>query len=331
MPRYHLTLACLLAACGGESTVFDAATGVGGGAATTGAGGDTATTTSGGTGGATVSTTGGGGGAPATCAPAGLSAGETELTITFDGYERTFDVQVPASYDNSAPVPLVFDLHGFSNTKEQQEAISRWNDLAEAEGFVVVRPQGYFTSWNAGGYCCGTAKTLDLDDVGLMRAIAAEVSSQLCIDEKRIYASGLSNGGAMSHRLACEAADLFAAVAPVSYPLDYAPFSDCQPSRPIAVMHSHGIFDSLVPYYGNLTAASSPSSFAYWAEANGCTGDPVETYEQDGSTCETYQSCDGGVEVRLCTIDGGHFLYDNLDSVPVAGLAWSFFQQHPMP
>lgn len=308
--------------------------GVGGGGATTGAGG-AATATSGATGGAggaaTTATTTGTGGAPVACEPAGLSPGETELTLTFDDRERVFDVQVPASYDNSAPVPLVLDMHGFSSNKEQQEAISGWNALAEAEGFVVVRPDGYFNSWNGGGFCCGTAQSLDLDDVGLMRAIVEEVSSQLCIDPKRVYASGLSNGGALSHRLACEAADLFAAVAPVAYPLDFAPFSGCQPSRPIAVMHSHGIFDTVVPYYGNLTAASTPDSFAYWAEVNGCTGDPVETYEQDGSTCETYESCDGGVEVRLCTIDGGHVLYENLDSVPVAGLAWDFFKQHPLP
>lgn len=322
-----LLLGCFLAACGGESAVVDPGTGSGGSRATAGSGGSDAATSSSGGG----TTTTGGGGAPVTCSPAGLVPGETELTISFDGNERTYDVQVPASYDNSAPVPLVLDLHGFTSSKEQQEAISGWNALAEAEGFVVVRPDGWVSSWNAGGFCCGTAQNLDLDDVGLMRAIVAEIQRQLCIDPKRIYATGLSNGGAMSHRLACEAADLFAAVAPVSYPLDFSPFSGCQPSRPIAVMHSHGVFDTVVPYNGSLTAPATPDSFAYWAEVNGCTGDPVETYEQDGSTCETYESCDAGVEVRLCTIDGGHVLYSNLDSVPVAGLAWDFFEQHSLP
>lgn len=115
-----------------------------------------------------------------TCAPANLSVGETELTITFDGNERTFDVQVPAAYDNGIPVPLVLDLHGYSSNKEQQEAMSGWNELAESEGVIVVRPNGYgaLRSWNAGGVCCGSAQSLVLDDVGLMKAILAEVTSQ---------------------------------------------------------------------------------------------------------------------------------------------------------
>src|SRR6185503_15380828 len=104
------------------------------------------------------------------------------------------------------------------------------------------------SSWNAGDFCCGNAQSQGLDDVGLAKAIVAEVSSKACIDPKRVYATGLSNGGAMSHRLACEAADVFAATAPVSYPLDFTPFDKCQPSRPIAVIHQHALGDAVVPY-----------------------------------------------------------------------------------
>jgi polyhydroxybutyrate depolymerase len=164
-----------------------------------------------------------------------------------------------------------------------------------------------------------------------MKAIVAEVSAIACVDSHRVYATGISNGGALSHRLACEAADVFAAVAPVSYPIDRDPFSQCQPSRPIAVMHSHGRGDLVVPYDGSLTAPSTPESFAYWATTNGCTGDPEITYESDDSSCETYTSCGAGVSTSLCTIDGGHILYQNNDDVPVAELSWQFLSQYTLP
>lgn len=329
----------LVVGCGGDSTAPFSESSSSSTGPTSGAGGDAsgagggATNGSGGSSGPSTGSGGSGGAVSVTCPDSPLPAGETQLTIQHDGNEREYEVQVPASYDNSQPVALVIDMHGYTSSKDQQQSISGWSELAETEGFVVVRPNGFgaVRSWNAGDFCCGTAQNQELDDVGLMKAIVAEVSDQLCIDDKRVYASGLSNGGAMSHRLACEAADVFAAVAPVSYPIDFDPFSQCQPSRPIAVMHSHGTSDLIVPYDGSVSAASTPESFAYWATADGCSGDPVETHAAGDSHCDTYQACTDGVEVTLCTIDGGHVLYTNADDVPIAALAWDFFKKHPLP
>lgn len=133
--------------------------------------------------------------------------------------------------------------------------MSGWQALADEEGFVVVRPNGFGTlrSWNGGDGCCGAAQSQNLDDVGLMKAIVAELNGTLCIDPRRVYASGLRNGGALSHRIACEAADVFAAVAAVSHPLDFKPYTKCQPSRPIAVIQSDGLDDIIVPYSGGFT------------------------------------------------------------------------------
>jgi len=337
-------LALALLACGGDSSTFgDATSGTGassaGGSGTTssggapGTGGSGATTTGSGATTSSGGVGGGGGSVMVTCPSDPLDTGETQHTIMHDGNEREYEVQVPASYDNTVPVPLVLDMHGYTSNKDDQQNISGWAELAETEGFVVVRPNGFgiLRSWNAGDYCCGQAQSQGLDDVGLMKAIVAEVSAQLCIDPKRIYATGLSNGGAMSHRLACEAADVFAATAPVSYPLGFNPFTKCQPSRPISVMHSHGSNDLIVPYGGGIAAPSTPDSFAYWGSADGCTGEPGETYSKGNSHCDTYQTCDQGVEVRLCTLSGGHILYGNDDDVPIAELAWDFFTQHPLP
>lgn len=323
-------------ACGGDSEAYaPPAT-----AATAGAGGDSTTSATGGSsstsssnGGASAGGAGGAGGDPVTCEHASAVSGEQTLEIEFGGLTREYDVQIPLSYNGTAPVPLVFDFHGYTSNKDQQKLVSGFSELAENEGFIVVRVNGFgaLRSWNAGDFCCGLAQSQDLDDVALVRAIAAEVSASACVNPRRIYATGISNGGALSHRLACEAADLFAAAAPVAYPIDRNPFSQCQPSRPIAVMHLHGRSDPIVPYGGSLSAPSTPDSFAYWGQVNGCTGDPQVTYTNDDSGCETYESCDASVQTTLCTVDGGHILYTNNDQVPIAELAWQFLSSFELP
>ncbi len=326
-------VALAVVACGSDGdsvTPPTGAAGSGAGGATSSVGGGPATTTT------TTSVGGGGaGGAGGALACEGKTAvpGETTVEIAFDGRTREYDLQIPLDYDGVTPLPLVFDIHGYSSTKGQQKLVSGFAELAESEGFIVVRPNGFgaLRSWNGGDFCCGLAQSQDLDDVGLMRAIAAEVAAVACVHPRRIYATGISNGGALSHRLACEASDLFAAVAPVAYPIDRDPFTQCQPERPVAVMHLHGRADLVVPYDGSITAPSTPESFAYWGEVNGCTDPPAETYAKDDSRCETYESCDAGVLTTLCTIDGGHVLYANNDAVPVAALAWQFLSQHELP
>lgn len=325
-------LLVLASACVGDSEVYAPATTAGAGAGgTSSAGGGMPITSSssvGGMGGA-----GGAGGDPPSCEHASAVSGEENHEIDFGGLTREYDLQIPLSYDGTVPVPLVFDFHGYSSNKDQQKLVSGFSDLAEDEGFIVVRVNGFgvLRSWNGGDFCCGQAQSQALDDVGLVRAIVEEVSASACVNPRRIYATGISNGGALSHRLACEAADLFAAAAPVAYPIDRDPFSQCQPSRPIAVMHLHGRSDTIVPYSGGLAAPSTPASFAYWGQVNGCTGEPEVTYSNDNSTCETYTSCSAGIHTALCTIDGGHILYTNNDQVPIADLAWQFLSSYELP
>lgn len=257
--------------------------------------------------------------------------GDTTLNIQFDGRNRSFDVHIPARYVGSSPVPLVLDFHGFESSKEAQALISGFIQKSEEEGFVVIHPQGFQNSWNAGDICCGEALNQNIDDVGFAIAIVNEVSDFLNIDRARVYATGISNGGAMSHFLACEAADVFAAVAPVSFPLAVSPFSDCQPSRPIAVIHFHGLRDLVVPYNGFGSIPATPDSFEYWGSVNGCNTPPENSFTKGESTCETFFNCDDSVKVTLCSIMGGHVLYLNFDSVDIADLAWDFLSQFTIP
>jgi polyhydroxybutyrate depolymerase len=246
----------------------------------------------------------------------------TTFATSFGGLPRSYDVHVPASYTGFAPVPLVLDLHGFTSNAFEQRSVSGFLARSDQEGFLVVYPQGTDNSWNAFG-CCGNAFTLNVDDVGFLRAVVQEVSAMGNVDHRRVYATGLSNGGAMTHRLACRAADVFAAAAPVSFPLNTTA-ATCQASRPISVTHFHGLLDTTVPYAGGppFFFQAAQTSFATWKQIDGCTGTAEVLDLGAPSLCETYTACNGGVEVGLCSLQGSHVLYLGQTVLDIATYAW---------
>ncbi len=333
-----------------QSTSTDAASGSGTGGSDSGSTSDATTsdtTTSETTGqpgstSTTSATTGGdpttGGettGAPVECPDGGLGPGDHELELMFNGSTRSFLLHVPPDYTGNEPTSLVVNFHGLTSNAGQQVLFSQMNETADAEGFVVAYPQGVQSSWNA-GECCGGAQSMGLDDVGFARAVVEDVEAVLCIDPARIYATGMSNGGFMTNRLACEANDLFAAFAPVSA-VNVA--LECEPARPVAVMMFNGTTDILVPYDGGLYT-SAPETFDDWALRDGCVGDPVQTFMNGDASCLSYQECDEGVEVTLCTIDPmGHCWPGNgfcpfppaSTDISANDEMWAFFQQHTLP
>lgn len=240
----------------------------------------------------------------APCPGGGLGSGDHELTLTHDGVDYGYVVHVPPDYDPTVRTPLVLNWHGLSSNAQQQRFFSAMNPVADAYRFIVVYPDSPDASWNAGACCAVFAP--DRDDVGFALALVEEMKTSACIDESRVYSTGMSNGGYMSHRLACEHPDVFAAVAPVAGTLST---SDCNPSRPISVVHFHGTADMNVPYEGGgpSDADSVPETLQAWADRNGCAPEPTVTFSRDDATCETWTNCDDGVEVKLCTFEGeGH-------------------------
>jgi poly(3-hydroxybutyrate) depolymerase len=153
--------------------------------------------------------------------PPGDITAQNYLTISGvkgqQGNDRQYKVHVPPSYSPATPMPILFCMHGLFQNAVMfcLDSGVAWNTKSDAEGFILVMPNGYQNSWN-GGTCCGAAATAGLDDVSLIRAIFAEVAAHLNVDPHRVYATGLSNGGYLSYRLACEASDLFVAIAPVA-------------------------------------------------------------------------------------------------------------------
>jgi polyhydroxybutyrate depolymerase len=241
-------------------------------------------------------------GGPAACPSSALVPGDEQASLEHDGLTRSFIVHVPAGYDNTRPIPLVLNFHGATMTAALQQRTTGMDAKADEAGFVVVYPDGVDQSWNAGA-CCGGAASKDIDDVGFARAVVAYTRERVCVDPKRIYATGFSNGGRMSYRLGCEAADLFAAIAPVagtkSFPdLENSP--GCAPQRPIPLLDIMGSLDSRI--------AAQPRQIAEWRELNGCTDAEVEvTYREGRHACSSYQECTAGTSVTYCIVDGvGH-------------------------
>jgi polyhydroxybutyrate depolymerase len=271
---------------------------------------------------------------PASCDVAmPLPPGDYERMLEHGGVMRRYYLHVSPSSDASAP--LVVNMHGYLSNPTMQSDWSRVVEAADPRGMIVAHPEGLDNSWNA-GVCCGVSSTNDVDDVGFIRAVVADIQAAACVDPQRIYATGLSNGGFMANRLGCEASDLFAAVAPVVGALRI-PLGECTPERPVPVFAFNGVQDSLVPY------ADGVATIDRWVELDGCAPEPM-VEELDGGNCQTWSGCDGDSEVRFCTLDPmGHcwpggdpeFCYSFIgpysDTVDATARMLDFFEQHALP
>jgi polyhydroxybutyrate depolymerase len=241
------------------------------------------------------------------CEEGTLDATVTHVDLEHDGRARSYEIHVPPSYDGVVPLPVIVNFHGLTSTGLAQQENSEMDTTADREGFIVAYPNGIGGSWNIGGGCCGRAAEENVDDVGFARAVIEDLGARGCIDTRRVYATGMSNGGFFTHTLACEAADVVAAAAPVAALLD--PDAACAPSRPIPIILFNGTADPLVPYDGGgpANAPSAADTTEGWLTRNGCTGEPAVSYQNGDATCETVDRCEGGSSVTLCTIEGaGH-------------------------
>lgn len=277
--------------------------------------------------------------------------------MSFGGRTRTYRVRLPANYSGQ-PTPLVFALHGGFGSGEQIETNQAGLDpIADREGFALIYPDGIprdetatgpiaqARTWN-GGTCCGPATDQNVDDVGFLTAVLDEVEAAACIDQDRVFSTGMSNGAIMSYRLACERADRIAAIAPVAGSML---FPTCAPSRQVPLFHVHGTLDANVPYDGGtgcgvgmVVTSAIPDVVAAWATRNGCSGPPSTVFTEGNGTCVSSGGC--AAETVLCSIDGGNHSWPGGEGNNGAGACgtgtvsttfhaseaiWSFFAAHP--
>jgi len=275
------------------------------------------------------------------CTAGTLKPGNTTLMIPSGGAMRSYIVHVPPMYDGKTRMPLVVDMHGAGDTAAHQITWSGWREKADAVGIVVLYPQGIGNTWNGGPNdcpltvcCCNPAQGMKIDDMAFIRAVVAKTAQDGCIDARRVYATGLSNGGIMSQWLACGAADIFAGVAPVSGP---NMVMDCKLSRPISVVLYRGRMDVGVLYNGGMPPGgthvwpSAMADFDRWGSLDKCTDAAVAMPMHP--VCQIRSKCEGGAEVVLCSPNAPHNLYGTVMSqmVGVADVAWEVFQRRPLP
>lgn len=247
--------------------------------------------------------------------------GDYSFSLVHGGLTRFYRVHVPPSYSPAKPMPLVLSLHGGGGNMDYQADDKFYGQITQADksGYVAVFPNGYsrlksgkLATWNA-GHCCGAARDDNSDDVGFIREIVKRLSAQPGIDGQRVFANGMSNGGLMAYRLACEMPEVFKAIAAVAGTDNT---KACTPSQPVSVLHIHAKDDERVLFTGGagrnmsdkVTAfVSVPDSVAKWVQLNGCSATPKRVLDIAGAYCDAYSGCKGGVEVKLCVTDtGGH-------------------------
>ncbi len=281
---------------------------------------------------------------PGDGAPAPLDPGEPSVlegTVRLGLFDRSYRLFVPSELPTGS-VSLVLVLHGGFGTPAQVADQTGFDAAAEEHGFLAVYPEGMLRTWNAGG-CCGWSQQSGLDDVGFLVALIDDLTARYGVEPTRVYATGMSNGGMMAYRLACEAPDRVAAVAPVAATL----FTDCAPSEAVSVFHVHSELDDSVVFEGGLNTGGVVfqdrppvrDGLDLFRATNGCE-DAATIETAPDLVVESWGDCGEGTAVRLAlTADGGHswpggertsiILDPPSDAIDATAAIWDFFAAHP--
>jgi polyhydroxybutyrate depolymerase len=283
-------------------------------------------------------------------------------TLRHGELEREFHVYLPPGHDENNPAPLVIALHGGGGRGARLDetlggAIVR---QARQRGWVVVFPEGIAHGWNDGREAITSRDQAraSVDDVAFIGALIDRLKADHGIDEKRVYVTGISNGGSMTYRVGIELGDRVAAIAPVTASLGKV-IEDSKPVRRIPILIMNGTADPLVPYTGGqVTVLGKPrgeilstnATVRWFTKLNGCTGGPQRDKRPDiamdstAVTVDTYDSCQDDTEVQLFRINGGgHAWPGGRQYLPVkmigtvcrdidgAAEIFAFFERHALP
>jgi len=256
-------------------------------------------------------------------------------TLSHDGLDRRYGMYFPPSYDGSATMPLVVNIHGGCMDAATQMQEMNMRSLADAHDFILVYPEGVAEEgsddcliWNSGPYGDTLDNKATADDLGFFELLIDTLRSDYAIDADRIYATGFSNGAFMTHALACYQSDTFAAGAPVAGMItastDSSASDPCNPTRPMPMIHFHGTQDYAVPL------ESAEYAVEYWREHNNTSESSTDSVEADGLTIErySYTGGDNASSVEYYKVIGGY--HEGFSRIDYEGsnsldLIWDFF------
>ena len=263
-------------------------------------------------------------------------------SITYGGVLRNYRLYVPATYNANSPVPLVFNLHGYTSNNQQQEFYGDFRAIADTANFIIAHPNGTLDGggnrfWNTFG------SGSPVDDLGFITALLDHISTQYSIDTDRVYSTGMSNGGFMSHDLACFRSERFAAIASVTGTMISPRLSTCASTHPMPVMQIHGTADATVPYVGGSGFVPVETLVDHWVQFNNCSPAPAFTAMPniapgDGCTVEHYVYSGGtsGSSVELYKVLGGGHTWPGAafntgvtnQDIKASIEIWRFFSQY---
>lgn len=262
-------------------------------------------------------------------------------TFNFDGYDRDYILYVPEIYDGNSAVPLVINLHGYGSNAQQQILYGDFRPLADEDNFIVVHPNGTFDLSNT-RYWNAFANQGAVDDVAFIEKLIDTLSTQYNIDPNRVFSTGMSNGGFMSYKLACELSSKIKKIASVTGTMPTNLSSSCA-APPMPILQIHGTADATVPYNGNAGMTAIEDVIDFWVNLNQCNTTPEFTAfpdinTTDNCTAERYVYSGGtnNTEVILYKIlNGGHSWPDAFITIPgyttnrdinASKAIWEFFK-----
>jgi polyhydroxybutyrate depolymerase len=275
----------------------------------------------------------------------GTPSASTNLIV---GGDRPVTVHVPATYDPRVAAPLLIGLHGYTSSGSELDAYLGLADAAEADGILTAYPDGTTDRggqafWNATDACCDFQGS-GVDDSAYLATVIAEIQAEANVDPRRIYLVGHSNGGFMSYRMACDHAEVVAAIMSLAG-ATFAGADDCRPTVPVAVLQVHGTDDDVIRYAGGRIAGPYPGAVegvGLWAAYDGCDATLVTMPQSidldaglassdgpDETTIAASTGCSPGGHVELWTIEGAGHVPDLAADFGQAVV--EFLLDHPKP
>ena len=275
--------------------------------------------------------------------------------MTVDGRERTYVLNLPPNYYTSKDFSLVIAMHGGGGDALQFESSTKLTEKSKTAQFIVVYPEGVKSTgvlsartWNAGN-CCDYARDNNIDDVNFIRQLIDKLISSYKINPKKVYATGHSNGGMMSYRLACELSNKIAAIAPNGCTMVVT--QACNPTHPMPILQMQSELDTKVPYKGGSGSGVGTSGIIFpsmdfvlesWALKNICKTPTKTVTVNSNYTFTKWSNCGNNTTIQYyLTKDGGHawpggeagsVIGDTPSTVINANdLLWDFFQQYQLP